>query len=63
MVGGFALVMIGACTAVTNAGWTMFPIYGGGCFKRVEMCPSAPNVLYTFVDMGGPYRSDDGGRS
>lgn len=61
-----ALIAIGALTGIasdTIGAWTMFPIYGGGCFKRVEMCPSAPNVLYTYVDMGGPYRSDDGGKS
>ena len=41
--------------------WQVMPICGGGNFHGVRFCPSDPKVLYCYVDMGGPYRSDDGG--
>lgn len=43
--------------------WKVLPIYGGGYMMNVVQCPSDPNRLYTYVDVGGPYRSDDAGRS
>jgi len=43
--------------------WTVLPINGGGNMQTVEIAPSDPNVWYTYADVGGPYRSDDAGRS
>jgi len=42
--------------------WRTLPIYGGGYVQNVVVAPSATNVWYTYVDVGGPYRSDDAGR-
>lgn len=43
--------------------WKIAPIYGGGYFQNVIICPSATNVWYSYVDVGGPYRSDDAGET
>lgn len=43
--------------------WRVLPIYGGGYVQNVVMCPIDTNRLYTYVDVGGPYRSDDAGRN
>ena len=43
--------------------WKVLPIYGGGFMQNVVIAPSDPNVWYTYVDVGGPYRSDDAGKS
>ena len=45
-----------------DATWHVLPIYGGGYVQNVVIAPSAPNVWYAYVDVGGPYRSDDAGR-
>lgn len=45
-----------------GSGWKVLPICGGGYVQGVEFCPSDANRLYAYVDVGGPYRSDDGGR-
>ena len=45
-----------------KSAWQVLPIYGGGCVSGVEFT-SDPKVLYSYVDVGGPYRSDDGGLS
>lgn len=42
--------------------WKVLPICGGGYVQNVLISPSDPNVWYTYVDVGGPYRSDDAGR-
>ena len=42
--------------------WQVLPIFGGGYVQNVLIAPSATNVWYTYVDVGGPYRSDDAGR-
>ena len=43
--------------------WKQFPIWGGGYVQNVEISKSSPNVWYTYVDVCGPYRSDDAGNS
>ena len=43
------------------AAWEVVPCWGGGYVQGAELCPSDPNRLYTYVDVGGPYRSDDAG--
>ena len=42
--------------------WSVLPICGGGYVQNVCVAPSATNVWYAYVDVGGPYRSDDAGR-
>ena len=46
----------------SDDGWRVFPCYGGGYVQNVVIAPSDTNVWYTYVDVGGPYRSDDAGR-
>lgn len=41
--------------------WSLFPIYGGGFAQNVIFTRN-PNVAYLTIDVGGPYRSDDGDR-
>ena len=43
--------------------WRSSRIGGGGYVQQVAIAPSDPNRLYTYVDMAGAYRSDDGGMS
>lgn len=58
-----------ACALVASAAgdvpspWKVLPIYGGGYVQNVVIAPSDPNVWYCYVDVGGPYRSDDRGMS
>ena len=46
-----------------GTGWTSFPVNGGGYLQNVVIAPSDPNVWYSYVDISGPYRSDDAGRN
>ncbi len=43
--------------------WKLLPISGGGNMTGVEISPSHSNVWYAYADVGGPYRSDDAGRT
>lgn len=43
--------------------WRSSAIGGGGYVQQVVLAPSDPRRCYTYVDVGGAYRSDDGGRS
>lgn len=40
--------------------WRLLPIHGGGFMQNV-LFTADPSVLYTYADVAGPYRSDDGG--
>ena len=51
-----------ACTQAASP-WKVLPIYGGGYVQNVVIAPSDPDVWYCYVDVGGPYRSDDRGMS
>ncbi len=42
-------------------GWHSCRIGGGGYVQNVVLCPSNPRRAYAYVDVGGVYRSDDGG--
>ena len=42
-------------------GWHSCKIGGGGYVQNVVFAPSDPKRLYAYVDVGGVYRSDDGG--
>ncbi len=56
-----------AATAVSAAGmespWRPLPVFGGGFVLNALIAPSAPSRWYAYVDVGGPYRSDDGGKT
>jgi hypothetical protein len=39
--------------------WKVLPMFGGGYVQNVIQCPSNPDRFYSYVDVGGPYRSDD----
>lgn len=56
-------VSAGGASAAPEAAdkWTVLPINGGGYVQHVQIAPSNPKVWYTYVDVGGPYRSDDAG--
>ena len=46
-----------------DSSWHVLPVFGGGYVQNVVIAPSNPSRWYTYVDVGGPYRSDDGGRT
>ena len=48
--------------AADESAGTVLPCFGGGYVQNVVIAPSDPNIWYTYVDVGGPYRSDDAGR-
>jgi photosystem II stability/assembly factor-like uncharacterized protein len=43
--------------------WESASFGGGGYIQNVVVCPSVPGRLYAYVDVGGAYRSDDGGKT
>jgi len=45
----------------TYGKWHSSRIGGGGYVQNVLFCPTNPQRLYAYVDVGGAYRSDDGG--
>jgi photosystem II stability/assembly factor-like uncharacterized protein len=50
-------------TGVRYGAWHSSIIGGGGYIQNVVVAPSDPRILYSYVDVGGIYRSDDGGES
>jgi photosystem II stability/assembly factor-like uncharacterized protein len=42
--------------------WRSCMIGGGGYLQNVVLCPSDRRRVYSYVDVGGVYRSDDAGR-
>ena len=64
MVKVFALVSLATIGhQALAASWQVLPCWGGGYVQDVLLCPSDRQRLYTYVDVGGPYRSDDAGRN
>lgn len=59
--GWTALAML--VPAIGAAEWRPLPIWGGGYVQNVIVAPSAHRVWYAYADVGGPYRSDDAGRT
>ena len=51
--------VVGAETAGMESPWKVLPMFGGGYVQNVIPCPSNPDRFYSYVDVGGPYRSDD----
>jgi len=43
--------------------WRSSVIGGGGYMSNLIIAPSNPSRMYTYIDVGGIYRSDDGGTS
>lgn len=58
----FAGIVSLAFAAGAESAWNVLPIYGGGRILDVFFTRN-PHVVYAVSDVGGPYRSDDGGRS
>ena len=46
---------------VTYGPWRSSIIGGGGYIQNVVLCPTNPKRLYSYVDVAGVFRSDDGG--
>lgn len=59
---GFALTCL-VLGAEDATGWRLLPISGGGNMTGVCIAPSNPEIWYAYADVGGPYRSDDAGRT
>ena len=55
--------LFAATAARSESAWNVLPVFGGGYVQNVAIAPSNPSRRYAYVDVGGPYRSDDGGRS
>ena len=53
---------LSASQPATYGPWRSSKIGGGGYIQNVVLCPSNANRAYAYVDVGGLYRSDDGGR-
>lgn len=53
--------VFGADTGFTYGAWRSSVVGGGGYIQNVVPCPTNPNRFYTYVDVGGVCRSDDGG--
>ena len=47
----------------THGRWKSSSLGGGGYIQNVVFCPGSPERLYAHVDVGGVYRSDDGGKT
>ena len=47
----------------THGNWRSVSFGGGGYTQNVVFCPSKPERLYAYVDVGGVYRSDNGGET
>ena len=67
-IAALALSLFAATTAHPEVSprestWNVLPVFGGGYVQNVVIAPSNPSRWYAYVDVGGPYRSDDGGRS
>lgn len=57
-----ALALAGALSAAASP-WRLLPVAGGGYMTGIEISVSNPKVWYAYADVGGPYRSDDAGRT
>jgi photosystem II stability/assembly factor-like uncharacterized protein len=52
-----------ASAANAYGSWHATELGGGGYILNIYQAPSAPEVFYTHVDVGGIYRSDDGAKT
>ncbi len=60
---GFALLVVLGLAAAPRAAFVPVGPGGGGAMYVPSISPHDPNVLFVACDMGGVYRSLDGGRS
>ena len=63
-----AFLALLACAALADPAapaspWHVLPCWGGGYVQNAVFCPSDPSRMYLYVDVGGPYCSDDAGAS
>ncbi len=58
-----AISLVMSADAFADMSWRVLPCWGGGYVQNAVLCPGDPNRMYLYVDVGGPYRSDDAGRS
>ena len=58
-----ASAVVGGLSLAAESPWRVTPIWGGGSVQNVVICPSNPDVWYAYVDVCGPFRSDDAGAS
>ncbi len=61
-----ALLLVFAATVVqagTYGEWNSSPIGGGGYLLSTIICPSNPDIIYCNSDVGGLFRSSNGGKS
>lgn len=63
MVAVLALALIGSTPQPLYGAWKSGLIGGGGYIQGVAISPAKPTVAYAWVDVGGFYRSDNGGKS
>ena len=56
-------LLAGAVRASGAMPWLVLPCWGGGYVQNAVLCPGTPGRMYLYVDVGGPYRSDDAGAS
>ena len=66
--GSIAAIALGLSATIVSivradSPWKVLPVFGGGYVQNVVVAPTNPLRWYTYVDVGGPYRSDDGGRT
>lgn len=54
-------VLVTAAAGLSASPWQVLPCWGGGYVQNAVFCPSNPGRMYLYVDVGGPYRSDDAG--
>ena len=58
----FAVMPRGVGNTMIDSPWKPLPIWGGGYVQNVIFSPSSSNVLYSYADVSGPWRSDNSGR-
>lgn len=64
-----AIIVASLCVPLCALGveaaapWRPLPVFGGGTVLNAMIAPSEPSRWYSFCDVCGPWRSDDGGES
>ncbi len=63
VIGALLPAAMQAAARTDSESWNVLPVYGGGFVQNVIIAPSDKQIWYAYVDVGGPYRSNDGGRT
>ena len=61
LVTAAAVALALSAEAPADMPWLVLPCWGGGYVQNAVFCPSDSSRMYLYVDVGGPYRSDDAG--